>query len=81
MELTTNVKEMTDKELLDFRSDLEIELINLDIECGDLTLYDINPYSTERNIKDVYEDRYFTMGRIYETNRELRRRGIIESWM
>lgn len=81
MNITANVKELNDKELLDYRSDLECYLINLDIECGDLTLYDINPYECNRDIRDVYEERYFIRGKIYETNRELIRRGLIEMWM
>lgn len=81
MDLTTIVKELTDKDLVDYRSDLECYLINLDIECGDLTLYDVNPFECIRDIRDVYEERYMVRGKIYETNRELIRRGLIEMWM
>lgn len=73
------VRDMNDKDLLEFRTDLECDLISLDVECGDLSLYDF--VGEDRNINDVYLDRYYVFGRIYEVNRELTRRGLIEPWM
>lgn len=73
---------LTDNALKKLRSNLEIELYELDVEKHWINDWDLsNPYERTRTNRDVEIDRDFVLYKIETVEEELARRGIKDEWM
>lgn len=73
---------LTDDALIKLRSNLELELYELDVEKHWIDDWDLSdPYERTRTSRDVEIDRDFVLYKIETVEEELAKRGMKDEWM